>query len=239
MNNIIILTPGLSGSSLLASLLVKAGYWQGDETCKKSDYDTFENQDLVAINRHLLAQLNIGERYQKAFDNEWIARIKARETKFDLTPLKQFYAQCELQSAWLWKDPRLWLTLDLWQEIIDLSQVKFILLHREELQLWVSCLKRRQIQSLSFCKRYNQQVCNTIRQQVVGLGGELLEVCFEDLLMQPESAIDSLNQFLDTHLTLDDLKSVYKGELYKKNHNGIDHLQAALIYFKNYSQRYK
>jgi hypothetical protein len=44
--NVIILTSGLSGSSVLAGLIANAGYWVGDETFKKDDYDTFENREL-------------------------------------------------------------------------------------------------------------------------------------------------------------------------------------------------
>ena len=47
--NLIILTGGLSGSSVLAGLINKAGYWLGTKTTKVK-YDTFENSKLVELN---------------------------------------------------------------------------------------------------------------------------------------------------------------------------------------------
>jgi len=52
--NVIILTHGVSGSSVFAALLGRAGYWLGSETVQKPDYDTFENAALVALNYELL-----------------------------------------------------------------------------------------------------------------------------------------------------------------------------------------
>jgi hypothetical protein len=40
--NVIILTAGLTGSSVVAGLLKNAGYWAGSKTVKKSGYDTIE-----------------------------------------------------------------------------------------------------------------------------------------------------------------------------------------------------
>jgi len=239
MKNIIILTPGLSGSSLLASLLVKAGYWQGDKTDKKLDYDTFENSGLVDINRAILIEAGIGDCYQTQFDSNWFEVIKSIKNSGHQLPLQQFYQQCNEQPGWLWKDPRLWLTLGLWQEVIDSKQVKFILLHRDLEQLWVSCIKRRQIQSKAFCQHYDQQVCEAIRQQVSALDGELLELCFEDLLLTPEESLSRLNDFLGAQLTVDDLAEAYKGRLGQRVHNRWSYLQALMIYLKNYSQRYR
>ena len=44
-DNVIILTGGLTGSSVLAGVLAAAGYWSGEDTFKKRDYNTYENAD--------------------------------------------------------------------------------------------------------------------------------------------------------------------------------------------------
>jgi hypothetical protein len=54
IQNVIVLTSGLSGSSVLTSLVAKAGYWTG-ETHKKHDYDTYENTELLDLNLKILA----------------------------------------------------------------------------------------------------------------------------------------------------------------------------------------
>lgn len=47
-----------------------------------------------------------------------------------------------------------------------------------------------------------------------------------------------MNGFLDTHLTVDDLKSVHRRPLYRNRRtSALNHLKAVLIYVKNYSER--
>src|SRR5690242_9748399 len=53
-SNVIILTSGLTGSSVLTGLIARAGYWTGSQTFKK-EYDTFENVELIRLNRDLFA----------------------------------------------------------------------------------------------------------------------------------------------------------------------------------------
>ena len=63
MNNIIVLTTGLSGSSFFVNLLSKNGFWAGDKTIFKNNfsgvYDTFENSALVKLNDFLLSEMKI------------------------------------------------------------------------------------------------------------------------------------------------------------------------------------
>ena len=53
--NVIILTSGISGSSVLTGLISRAGYWLGDVTHKK-EYDTYENQELIDLDLQLFKQ---------------------------------------------------------------------------------------------------------------------------------------------------------------------------------------
>ena len=66
-DNVIILTGGLSGSSALAGLLSAAGYWSGEDTFKKRDYNTYENAELIRLNRQLMQRVAVGEDYTKRF----------------------------------------------------------------------------------------------------------------------------------------------------------------------------
>ena len=50
--NVIILTSGLTGSSVLTGLISRVGYWNGDQTHKK-EYDTCENSELISLNLSL------------------------------------------------------------------------------------------------------------------------------------------------------------------------------------------
>lgn len=65
-----------------------------------------------------------------------------------------------------------------------------------------------------------------------------LELRYEDLIQKPGGSIAALNGFLDTHLTVDDLKSVHRRPPYRNRRtSALNHLKAVLIYVKNYSER--
>ena len=64
--NVIILTYGLSGSSVLTGLLVRGGYWPGAKTYVKPDYDTFENVRLIELNKQLFAAAKFSGNYENS-----------------------------------------------------------------------------------------------------------------------------------------------------------------------------
>lgn len=68
MNSIIILTHGWTGSSVFSGLLGRAGYWLGEATAKKSDYDTFENAGSVRLNQRWMETVAPDLRYEQRFD---------------------------------------------------------------------------------------------------------------------------------------------------------------------------
>src|SRR4030095_5715458 len=88
--NVIVLTHGWSGSSMLAALLGTAQYWLGDETGEKSDYDTFENRRLVELNRQmmgeLMGELGLTESYEHEFSFESVLELERRADRLDWDP---------------------------------------------------------------------------------------------------------------------------------------------------------
>src|SRR5215472_209946 len=75
--NVIILTSGLSGSSVLTALICRAGYWSGDRTHKKPHYDTFENERLIELDCRIIAEAGYRGNYLLEFSPEAIAEIEA------------------------------------------------------------------------------------------------------------------------------------------------------------------
>ena len=76
-DNVIILTGGLTGSSALAGLLSAAGFWSGEGTFRKRDYNTYENSELIRLNRQLMQRAGAGEEYTMRFLPEAVDRITA------------------------------------------------------------------------------------------------------------------------------------------------------------------
>lgn len=235
--NVIILTHGWTGSSVFTGLLGKAGYNYGQKTVQKTDYDTHENAELVQLNDRLMKELGYTGNHEHGFSHEIIEEMSARADSIDLTPYKEFVERCQAGRPWIWKDPRLTWTIRVWAKILPLEETAFIILTRDDEQAWISSNLRRHIQSMKFTRDYNHGITSSLKKFLDDYNQDYLEFKFEDLLLQPESTINSMNKFLDINLTMSDVKSVYKYPLYKKTRSFKDKMLALAIYLKNYGER--
>ena len=237
--NVIILTHGWTGSSAFAALLGEAGYWHGDNTFKKPDYDTYENIKLVELNNQLLTELNFaGDREHEIISSEIVDELARKAAALDLTPYRAFLENCQQHKPWIWKDPRLALTIRIWAKLLPMEEVAFIILTRDSEQAWITSNLRRHIQSYAFTQHYNAAITDNLKKFLNENQQDFIEFEFEDLQLTPEDTIAKLNNFLNIDLTMDNLRSVYKFPLYKKSKGLKDKLLAWLIYLKNYRYRY-
>lgn len=235
--NVIILTAGLTGSSVIAGLLAGAGYWVGAETVEKPDYDTFENRDLVALNDRILAHAGHHERFDRVFQPEFIDALVRRTADVATEPYRYFIDTCDVHRPWLWKDPRLWLTIRFWAGLIDLKQVRVIIVSRQQSQAWVSHMLRRQIQTPRYCLEYIGGIRASSIAFVKQYDVPYIDIVYEQILLAPEETIQRIGNFLDIELTMDDLHRNFRGRLYRMHHGPLHYGLAALIYLKNYRHR--
>ncbi len=236
--NVIVLTSGLSGSSVLTSLLARAGYWTGNGTFKKRDYDTYENQELIDLNKRLIQEAGYKGNYLVEFSADAIAAIAGLYGKIDPAPYISLLNSCEAHAPWIWKDPRLWLTIRYWRKFLDRDRCSFILLTRGPMQSWISSTLRRQITSYRYSKRYEAQIKASIEEVLAENKDSHLHLTYEELIEQPAETIGRLNDYLGTALAVEDLQAIYHKPLYKNPRNSVfKHLKAILIYLKNYSER--
>jgi hypothetical protein len=238
MRNVIVLTSGLSGSSVLTSLIARAGYWTGETTVKKPSYDTFENAELVRANLRIIEEAGYEGNYLEEFSWDALQRIGALPSRVDLAPYRAFVAKCDLHRPWIWKDPRLWLTIRFWSELLDLDSCRFILLTRGHLQTWVSSTLHRRITTYRYAKAYEESIRTSILQFLTDRKLAQLEIRYEDLIGRPAETIDALNQFIGTELSVAHLEAVYTKSLYKNPRpSSLDFVKAVLIYLKNFNER--
>jgi len=236
--NVIILTSGLTGSSVLAGLLARAGYWTGDKTHKKQDYDTHENQELIELNLRIFQEIDYRGDYLVQFSPEAIRRAAGLRNPSCEDACRAFIRKCSAHEPWLWKDPRLWMTVHFWKSLMDLKECKFIVLERNYWQMWISTMLRRQIVTYRRSRRYEQDIKDSAVQFLKDHGLDYLSLRYEDLIVHPSETIGSLNNFLGANLTIDELKQVYHKPLYKTPVSSFrEHVKAFLIYAKNYSSR--
>jgi hypothetical protein len=236
--NVIILTSGLSGSSVLTGLICRAGYWTGNVTHKKPQYDTFENEALIELNLRLFRDAGYGGNYLMEFSQDAVERIAAHYGRANHRAYQDFVDNCERHRPWIWKDPRLWLTIRFWKNFMPLQHCRFILLTRDLTQTWISQTLRRQITTFRYSRNYELSIQSSVVQFFQRNSLPHLRLSYEDLIVQPAPCIRYLNEFLGTSLTVEDLKAVYRKPLYKSPRSSmVRHLKAFAIYVKNYSER--
>jgi len=239
MKNIIVLTSGLSGSSVVTNLLSRTGFWSGNMTCKKLDYDTHENTQLVKLNEQLLRAVGYEQEYSYIIKTEKPLQVEQLISKIDLAPFKAFITECSAESPWIWKDPRLWVTMPFWVQLLEINSFQLFFVDRSISQRWISELLRKNVQTFEYCKQYNTQIEVVINQLVSKHNLTCCNIMFDDLIIHPENTLLKINKVLGSALTVNDLKSVYNKKIYKKP-RGIKHLLfAVLIYLKNYKDRLK
>ena len=236
--NVIILTSGISGSSVLTGLISRAGYWTGESTFKKTEYDTYENQELINLDLELFRHADYTGNYTFDFSADGIARIASLGNTIDDRPFRQFLQTCSLHRPWIWKDPRLWLTIRFWRHLLNLEQCRFILLTRSFSRSWVSSILRRHIRSYASNKRYEQSIRDSLTDFLKSNELPYLHLTFDNLVVRPEKTIRELNAHLGTELSVADLAAIYTKPLYRApRSSAIDYIKAVLIYIKNYSER--
>ncbi len=211
--NVVILTSGLSGSSVLAGLLGRAGYWLGHET-KKIGYDTYENSELVDLNRRILQDSGFFHEDAGDLPPPSIPNIQALADVEELEGFRGFVRECSQNAPWVWKDPRLCYTMFFWNRIHDFSSSKFILATRDSRQAWTGLVLRGK-QNMPW-KDYLKIAGNDEAAAARFLGDHSIRphsVAFEDLILRPEEVIEGLNGFLGSAITMSDFRTIYQGSL--------------------------
>jgi len=235
--NIIILTSGLSGSSVLAALIAQDGYWTGESTVKKSDYDTWENQELVELNKQLLRDIGFVHDWTMHFDAAWPEWVFEKASRLNPQPYREFVERCSSHTPWLWKDPRLWLTYRYWAQFLTEENLCYLCIHRDPWQSWISTTLRRQIQTFSHARKYESGIRQSILTGLNEIQRPYLDLMYEDLIVKPGETIQLINETVGSGLAVQDFVRIFKGRLYKKQHGFPGMVKAIAIYLKNYSQR--
>lgn len=230
--NIIILTTGSSGSSVLAGIISKKGYWLGEET-KKLDFDTYENEELVNLDIEILKLIGFKRTDCNDIPPPSIEKIRDLTNQTDLKPFQNFIDKCNQNNPWLWKDPRLSFTIHFWVKLIpDIIKNKYIFIDRDPYQSYAGLILSRKIpmsfEQQSLMNHNYVQSCNLFfKEKKISY----FHCYFEELIFEPEAFINRLNSYLNTNIDINDVKAIYKGKLFKKRYNDLSFLQANIRYF--------
>lgn len=232
--NVVVLTGGISGSSVLAGLIARAGYWLGDET-EKVAYDTFENSRLVQLNIQILRQSGYFCRDISDIPSPSVKKIKGISESIDLSVYERFLQECNRNQPWLWKDPRLSYTIFFWKRLIDLGKCRFIMMRRDLKQTWTGMILRGKFSiPLDKLSIIHQECIKSSYNFLNRDGIKYYDLTFEDLINDPDKSICDINKFIGTHLDLSDLRAIYKGPLYRSRWSKRDFIKAKVkfLYYK-------
>lgn len=225
--NVIILTSGLSGSSVLTALIARAGYWFGNET-KKLTYDTYENSTLVNLNIRLFQACGCPWDDPGGVAAPAVEQLRHVSDDELRTECMKFVEECEMHSPWLWKDPRLCFTIGFWSQLVDTEGCRFVVMTREVKQMWAGAILRGHFRR-SIVEMARMQA-NSIEAAHRFLNSrppqDWQELSFEELLLHPSRSVDQLNTFLNIDLKVSDLEEVYTGPLGKKRWSSAKYIEA-------------
>lgn len=211
--NIIILTGGISGSSVLAGLIGKQGYWLGENT-KKVAYDTFENAALVDLNIELFKRSGFYWTDICEIPPPSSEKIGALYGTIDTSEYEKLVKISTDHLPWLWKDPRLSYTMSFWKNLIEARECKYIVMTRDLRQTWTGLILRGKfaipIDKLKIIHEISEKSALGFLKREKA---DYINLTFEDLVVRPEASIDKLNRHIGTKLTISELKEVYTGHL--------------------------
>jgi hypothetical protein len=135
--NVIIVGPPRSGTSLTAAVFARRGYYVGEiestairDGDDNNPYGYFEADRLIERNVDLLRRAGF------AFHNSWKYGPVADEVPQRLAcmPPSQgehdFVAHYASRQPWMWKDPRLCLTLPVWAKAVNPDNTAILVVHR-------------------------------------------------------------------------------------------------------------
>jgi len=155
MNNIIILGSGRSGTSMIAGLFSKAGYYSGDRPINatfSNPLGYFEDAEINELNNKLIYILTKWEKYD-LFRKLFKPPIHSDRRAFWLIPPQPESENILLPDTivseikryttkipFCYKDPRFVITLDLWKNYLP-DNVRFIVVFRNPVKTIASILQ--------------------------------------------------------------------------------------------------
>ena len=239
--NVIILTTGISGSSVITGFLAKSGLWTGDDTVFKDNvtgkYETYENTKLVNLNDSLIKEAGANFEGKARYDATARGKFNELYEKIDATKYNKFIEECNDHSPWIWKDPRLFVTIGFWRNCLNLSNIKVIVLHRNSYELWKSQAIKRIIYSYSYLKKSEDKTRNELISYLESNNFSFISLEYDQFTRGPATSISKLNEFIGANLKKENWDEIYRStstfSQYKRT------LLAFLIYIKNYKSRIK
>lgn len=200
MKNILILGSGRSGTSMLAGLFAKSGYFMGESLYPGRDTNPkgfFESHEINQLNEDIIKsvtpqRLKIRNteffKHRPTQGQRWLSQVKL-DVKFkEQEKFKGRIQQLTAQAPFCYKDPRLCYTLPVWKPYLD--DTVFLVVFRHPLSTAKSMLKEHAdmpyLHSLHFKEQDALKVWSLMYRHVLELhypkGGKWMFLHYEQIL---------------------------------------------------------
>lgn len=214
--NIIVIGAPRSGTSLTTAIFARKGYYVGpieEDGVRTGDehnpFGYFEADDVIAQNVGLFRKVGYPEH------NTWLERPISDEEISAIARLppsaedRQFLASYASREPWVWKDPRLTLTLGYWWKLMDPETTGVVFAARDEGDIFNSFLRMGWYQndgpSRSEALRRIRQHLKAAREAIAGLQIPHITIDYWEYLEKPEDVAQRLGKFCRLRLSAEDL----------------------------------
>ena len=210
--NIIIVGPPRSGTSLTSGIFARQGYFAGEQLRSGDDYNPFgyfEDEALVEANVKLFSEVDFN------FHNTWMFAPIADSQIEAISKLptkecdQQLVGACDGHVPWMWKDPRLCVTLSYWTKLIDWSTTGVVLTQRNPEDVYWSFRRKgwcpsgnaRRDQTIERIEKHAATALATVQQYNV----PHISIQYDEYHECPAEVAQRINEFADLELTPADL----------------------------------
>jgi hypothetical protein len=221
--------------------MARSGLWAGDKTVFKDNltgkYETYENRKLVELNDELVKLADINFESKTYYDATARDKFDNMYSLIDATKYNAFLDECNSHSPWIWKDPRLFLTIGYWKNLIDPNKTKIIVLYRNTYELWKSQAIKRIIYSYNYLKFSEENARHELTRYLETNNLSYTTLEYDQFCRDPSTSINKINDLLGSELTKEKWDDIYRPTSRLSNYKRT--LLAYLIYIKNYNSRIK
>lgn len=214
--NVLVVGVPRSGTSLTSAVFSRKGYhvgWIEKDTGRLGDeanpFGYFEADDVIAKNVEIFQRIGYSE------DNTWLRTMITEEQIRQIDALepsqehKEFLRQYDTHAPWIWKDPRLTLTLPYWWKILDARTTGVILVRRDPEECYQSFIRCGWYQP---GEQARQEVLHRIEvhwnaalRAIEKYEIPHIIIHYDEYLNKPESVARKISEFCGLSLEVNDL----------------------------------
>ncbi len=207
-----------SGTSLLSSILQKAGLFIGDDLLEASEGNEkghFENIDFYKFHMDALKSHSLDP---DGWDLKTISTLNEALDKQAIEIIQK-----NNKNEWGWKDPRTTLFLKYWENKIP--TIKYIFVYRDPWDVADSLYRRHSDPAIISDPSHAFKVWDFYNREIINMYTSNKEnsilIHIDDITKDVAGFINTINSKFDFHLTTDGIKDIFDKSIYKPSHENL------------------